>query len=105
MLDLLAGRFGKIHAAKWLSREEQPIVLIEMNEELSEYEILVYTDFDRHNNIIHTFGFVGSDHELILLLQDRAIHGNLQVLLERDQFKPSEKVLVAIFLQIIEAMI
>jgi serine/threonine protein kinase len=105
MRDLLGGRFSKTYAAKWLSGDEpRQIVLIKMDEEPSEYEALVYTDFNPHANILHTFGFVGNDRGSILLLQERAPHGNLQGLLHSKAFQPSAKVLVTIFLQIVESI-
>ncbi len=94
------------HEAQWISgEEERPIVLIEKNEEPSEHEKLFYTTFKNHSHIIHTFGFVGNDRGSIMILQERAPHGNLQSLLETGQFKPSADVLVEIFKQIINAMI
>ena len=103
--DSRDGRFGRVYQAQWISRRERNIVLIQMEEEPSEYEALVYTQFKPHDNIVFTFGFVGNDDGLILLLQERAQFGNLQALLENGRFQPSAMVLVTIFLQIVEAMI
>ncbi|CAF3698268.1 unnamed protein product [Rotaria sordida] len=105
MHDLLNGQFGKTYEAEWISREERPIVLIVMDKEPSEYEALVYTNFNPHHHILYTFGFVENNRGLILLLQERALHGNLQVLLNNRQFQPLPIVLITIFLQIVEAMI
>ena len=76
-----------------------------MDTEPSEYEAMVYTNFDQHRNIVHTFGFVGNNRGLILLLQERAPHGNLQALLQNGTFQPSQHVLITIFIQIVEAMV
>ncbi|CAF3472676.1 unnamed protein product, partial [Rotaria socialis] len=56
--NLLGGQFGKIYEAEWISRKERPIVVIQMDTEPSEYEAMVYTNFDLHRNIVDTFGFV-----------------------------------------------
>ncbi|CAF3463668.1 unnamed protein product [Rotaria sp. Silwood1] len=105
MHNLLNGQFGRTYEAEWISREERSIVLIVMEEEPSEYEALFYTNFNRHDHILHTFGFVGNNRGLILLLQERAPYGNLQVLLRNGHYQPSQFVLITIFLQIMEAMI
>ncbi len=95
-----------IHEAEWITREEEgPIVLIEKKEEPSEHEQLIYSTFKNHPNIIRTYGFVGNDRGSIMILQERAPHGNLQSLLKNGQFQPSATVLVEIFSQIINAMI
>ncbi|CAF4547002.1 unnamed protein product [Rotaria socialis] len=103
--NLLGGQFGKIYEAEWISRKERPIVVIQMDTEPSEYEAMVYTNFDLHRNIVDTFGFVGNDRGLILLLQERAPYGNLQALLQNGTFQPSQNVLITIFTQIVKAMI
>ena len=79
--------------------------MIEKKEEPSVHEKLFYTTFKNHPHIVHTFGFVGNDRGSIMILQERAPHGNLQSLLESGQFQPSGRVLVEIFSQIINAMI
>ncbi|CAF3626311.1 unnamed protein product [Rotaria sp. Silwood1] len=97
---------GKFYEAEWIpKKDQQPIVLMIMDEETAEQEALFYTKFEREPHIVDTFGFVKNDRKLIMLLLERASHGDLQTLLENGEFQPSEKVLVAIFLQIIEAMI
>jgi len=104
--DLQQGTFGKnIYEAQWISKEERLVVLIEKNEQPSKSESLFYTTFKDHHHIIHTFGFVENDRGSIMILQERAPHGNLQTLLQTGQFNPSPKVLVEIFLQILDAMI
>jgi serine/threonine protein kinase len=105
MNDLLNGYFGETYEAEWISKKERPIVLVMMEQEPSEYEARVYNDFDPHPYIIHSFGFVGNNEGLILLLQERTPHTDLQTLLSSGQFQPSAKVLITIFLQIVEAMI
>ncbi|CAF4127347.1 unnamed protein product [Rotaria sp. Silwood2] len=101
----LDGSYGKVYEGQWLLKQERPIVLIKIDKQITEYEYLFYTEFKSHPHIIHTFGFVENDLQSILLLQERAPYGNLQVLIENHQFQPSTKVLMEIFLQIIDAMI
>ncbi|CAF0845332.1 unnamed protein product [Rotaria sordida] len=96
---------GRFYKAQWIPKKEPSIVLMTMNEETAEREASFYMNFKSHPNIIDTFGFVKNDHRLIKLLQEEAPYGDLETLLQKGNFQPSEKVLVAIFLQITEAMI
>ena len=105
MNESLNGSYGKTYDAQWIVKEKRPIVVIKMDKQPTEYELLFYTKFKSHPHIIYTFGFVENDLQSIILLQERAPHGNLQVLLENDHFRPSTEVLIEIFLQIIDAMI
>ena len=103
--DPLNGRHGRFYEADWIPKRETPIILIVMNEETSEHEALWYLTFKSHPHIVHTFDFVGNDDRLPMSLQERATHGNLQILLQSKHFQPSANVLIAIFLQILDAMI
>jgi serine/threonine protein kinase len=105
MNESLNGSYGKTYDAQWISKKERSIVLVKTDKQPTEYELLFYTKFKSHPHIIHTFGFVQNDLQSTMLLQERAPHGNLQVLLEKNHFQPSTEVLVEIFLQIIDAMI
>ncbi|CAF3479160.1 unnamed protein product [Rotaria socialis] len=100
----IGGTFRKIYQAKWILQRKEPIVLIEMNEAPSKYEVSLFKLVDNHRHLINTFGFVENNSGSIMLLQECTPHGHLQELLSR-QFEPSPAVLVAIFLQIIDAMI
>ncbi|CAF3423589.1 unnamed protein product [Rotaria sp. Silwood2] len=103
---LLGGKFRKIYEAQWmLEKGTEPIVLIEMNEAPTDYEVLFYKERDNHQHMISTFGFVTNNFRSIILLQERAHHGHLQELLQNNVFEPTSMVLVDIFLQIIDAMI
>jgi hypothetical protein len=88
-----------IYEAKWITKVERPIVLIEKNERL------FYTTFKDHPHLVHTFGFVENDRGSTVILQERAPRGNLQSLLETGQFQPSAKVLVGIFSEIMDIML
>jgi serine/threonine protein kinase len=76
-----------------------------MNGETAERECSWYLKFNSHPHIIHTFGFVGNNDRLPMLLQERATQGNLQTLLQGKRFQPSVDDLIEIFLQILDAMI
>jgi len=104
MKECLTGSFDKTFDAQWLSREDRPIVLIKMDKPPTESEYLFYSELMSHSHIIHTFGFVENNLQSLILLQERAPHGNLQLLLRKNQFYPSTNILVEIFSQIIEAM-
>jgi hypothetical protein len=54
------------------------------------------TNFDPDRYILHTFVFVPNDCGLIMLLQERASHSNLQSLQKKNKFRPSIEVLVTI---------
>ncbi|CAF3953534.1 unnamed protein product [Rotaria sp. Silwood1] len=101
---LLDGRFRETYEAQWLSERTESIVLIKMNEAPTKYELLFYKEFNNHPHIIKTFGFVENNLQSIMLLQERAPHGHLQELLKNNLFEPTSMVLVAIFLQIMDAM-
>lgn len=105
MDDVPRGSFGKVFAAQWIGRATAPIVLIKMDEQPSEYEMLFYTEFRDHPQIVHTFGFVRNDFQSIMLLQELAPHGNLLESLLHHRFRPDLLVSITIFSQIIEAMI
>ncbi|CAM4898120.1 unnamed protein product [Rotaria socialis] len=74
--NLLGGQFGKIYEAEWISRKERPIVVIQMDTEPSEYEAMVYTNFDLHRNIVDTFGFI--TEAMIYLVGENFVHGDLR---------------------------
>jgi serine/threonine protein kinase len=78
--------------------------LIELTDAPTEYEILFHEKFNNHRHINLTFGFVDNNFGTIMLLQERAPHGHLQELLKNNHFEPSTMVLIAIFVQIIDAM-
>jgi serine/threonine protein kinase len=71
----------------------------------AEDEARLNIKFNSHPHILHTYGLVKNDLQSIMLLQEQAPYGNLQALLQSENFEPSPNVLVAIFLQIVDAMI
>ena len=97
-----------IYQAHWMDRAkdiEEPIVVVERNEEPSEHEQKIYSTFKNHRRIIRTYGFVKNNRRKVMILQEQAPHGNLLSLLQSGQFQPSAAVLVEISLQIAKTMI
>ncbi|CAF4581426.1 unnamed protein product [Rotaria sp. Silwood1] len=99
------GHYGKFYEADWIPKREPPIILMILNKETAQHDASFYLTLNAHPHIIHTFGFVGNNDRLPMLLQERATHGNLQILLQSKRFKPSTNVLITILLQIRNAMI
>ncbi|CAF4111661.1 unnamed protein product [Rotaria sp. Silwood2] len=101
-----------IHAAEWLTTnfKRTDIVLLQIDGIRARKEASFYTRLSHHDNIVRTFGFVldGSRHHFqnsIMLLQEYASLGSLYELLQERSIHFDEKILLAIFLQIIDAMI
>lgn len=102
----LSGTFGKkFFEATWIKPNDSSIVLLRMDEQSARQEVPFYLKFNSHAHIIRTFGLVKNNLRTTLLLQERALHGNLQKLLRTKKFQPLGSVLINIFLQIIDAMI
>ncbi len=101
-----------IYGAEWLSNNNnQPeIVLLKIDGARARNEASFYVNLSRHPHIIRTFGFVydrnkPDQNNSVLLLQEYAPEGSLFELLQERTTAPDEKILIKIFLQIIEAMI
>ncbi|CAF1443883.1 unnamed protein product [Rotaria sp. Silwood1] len=101
----LNGHYGKFYEADWIPKRELPIILMILNKETAQHDASFYLTLNSHPHIIHTFGFVGNNDRLPMVLQECATYGNLQILLQSKRFQPSTKVLITILLQILNAMI
>jgi hypothetical protein len=77
---LLHGRF---YEADWIPKRDPPIILFVLDGPAAEHEALLYMKFQSHPHIIHTYGLVKNDRQSLMLLQERALHGDLQTLLQR----------------------
>ncbi|CAF1494387.1 unnamed protein product [Adineta ricciae] len=106
--------FGKtIYAAEWVvDKNKRPeIIILKIDSTRAKKEASFYVDLSRHPHIIRTFGFVYDRQNLeqqynsILLVQEYAPEGSLYELLQERTIVPDEKILIEMFLQIIEAMI
>ncbi|CAF1459470.1 unnamed protein product [Rotaria sordida] len=101
-----------IYYAEWLpNNENRPkIVLLKIDGFQAKKEASFYVELTRHPNIVRTYGFVydknnNEQNKSVLLVQEYASDGNLYELLLEHNVVPKEKVLIQMFLQIIEAMI
>ena len=98
-------QLGKIvYEAEWIPNREPPIVLLIMDPEIARRELPFYLELGPHLHIIHSFGLVTDDPRSTVLLQERALHGDLLKVLQTGQFQPSEPVLRVVFSQIVKAM-
>jgi serine/threonine protein kinase len=105
--------FGKmIYRAEWiLDNHERPeIILLKINGAHARKEASFYVKLSRHPQILRTFGFVYDENitdpqNTVMSLQEYAPKGSLYELLDRRRTAPDERILIQIFLQIIEAMI
>ncbi|CAF2593036.1 unnamed protein product [Rotaria sp. Silwood2] len=107
--------FGKaIYHAQWLpTRDNRPeIILLKIDGARTKKEASFYVDLSRHPHIVRTYGLVHEHHDdsdnheinAIMLLQEYAHMGSLYDLLQERTKLPDEKILIEIFLQIIDAM-
>jgi serine/threonine protein kinase len=98
--------FGKsIYEVEWINRDGPPIILLKIVGAKANREASFYVQLSCHPNIVRTFGFLESNPDSIMLLQECAPHGDLSELLQENIFKPNERVLWRIFEQICDAMI
>lgn len=99
--------FGKvIYEAEWIPpKNDSPIVLIKIDGAKAMREASFYMQLSSHANIVRTFGFVESQPNSVMFVQEFADHGDLSELLRERRFCPTEEVLVEIFIQLTNAMI
>ncbi|CAF1014873.1 unnamed protein product [Rotaria sordida] len=108
--------FGKtIYYAEWLptNNNRPEIILLKIDGARTKKEASFYVDLSRHPHIVRTYGFVYEERDdndedennAVMLLQEHAPMGSLYDLLQERKKVPVEKILVEIFLQIIDAMI
>ena len=103
--DRLFSAFGKtIHRAEWISQSGPPIVLVEIRGARATREASFYAQLSCHPHIVRTFGFVESSADTVRLVQERAVE-DLSERLGRDEFRPTQAVLLEIFLQVTDAMV
>ncbi|CAF0782165.1 unnamed protein product [Adineta steineri] len=98
--------FGKsIYEVEWINRNGPPIILLRIDGAKANREASFYVQLSCHPHIVRTFGLVQSNPGSFMLLQECAPHGDLSELLRENGFKPIERVLRKIFLQVCDAMI
>ncbi|CAF0826883.1 unnamed protein product [Rotaria sordida] len=107
--------YGKtIYHALWLpTNDNRPeIILLKIDGARAKKEASFYVDLSRHPHIVRTYGLVyernddgdNDDNNAIMLLQEYAHMGSLYELLQERKKVPDEKILIEIFLQIVDAM-
>ena len=102
--------FGKtIYHAEWLpTNEGRPdIVLLKIDGARANKEASFYVNLSRHPHIVRTFGLVrdnDADRNFVILLQECASEGSLYELICERKKPLDEKILLQVFLQIIDAM-
>ncbi|CAF1180933.1 unnamed protein product [Rotaria sp. Silwood1] len=97
---------GKIiYKAEWISKRGPPVVLLKIDGAKASREASYYVQLGCHPHIVHTYGMVENDTNSLMLVQEYATEGDLAELLKENEFRPSQLVLLEIFLQIIDAMI
>lgn len=104
--------FGKaIYHGEWLPNSDgrPEVILLKIDGARANKEASFYVDLSRHPHIVRTFGLVSDkdedyDQNSIMLLQEYAPEGSLYELLSERKKPLKEKILIEIFLQIIDAM-
>ena len=94
-----------IFEVQWIEQDGLSIVLLEINGATPRKEASYYALLSSHPHLVRTYGLVESDPSSVVLLQERALQGNLAELLRKTEFIPVEKVLWEIFRQVCEGMI
>ena len=103
--DRLFSAFGKtIYRAAWIVQSGSPIVLVEIKGARATREAAFYAQLSCHPHIVRTYGFVESAADTVILVQERAVE-DLSERLGRNEFRPSQAVLLEIFSQITDAMV
>jgi serine/threonine protein kinase len=98
--------FGKaIYEVEWVSRQGPPIVIVKINGATAIREASFYVQLSCHPHIVRTFGLVESNPGSVILLQEYAPEGDLSALLQEHALRPTEQVLLEMFIQLSDAMI
>jgi serine/threonine protein kinase len=94
-----------IYEAEWISKPGPPIVLLRIDGAKARREASFYVQLGCHPHIVRTYGMLENDSNALILVQEYAIEGDLSEPLRGKEFRPSNPVLLEIFVQIIDAMI
>ncbi|UJR17329.1 hypothetical protein I4U23_004224 [Adineta vaga] len=105
-LDHLFVKYGKsVDLAEWINKpNELPIVLMTIQGAQAQKEAAFFVDMSKHAHILRTYGLVNNPQDDVMLVQERAKHGDLLQLLKRRSEPPTESILNEIFIQIADAM-
>ncbi|CAF0880611.1 unnamed protein product [Adineta ricciae] len=104
--DRIHGKYGRtFYNVTAKGYDKSSIVLVELDSDTSEREASFYMELSSFPNIVPTFGLVKNNLGINMLIQERTQYGDIRTLLQTKQFVPSLRILLKIFLQIIDAMI
>jgi serine/threonine protein kinase len=104
-LRQLYGMSGKIiNYGRWLSERTDQIIVVEMNEVITEREAQFYLEVNGHNNIIRTLGYIQNTSNLTIFIQEFAQEGDLADMLLDTKFVITQPILMEMFVQIADAM-
>ena len=97
---------GKIiYKAEWIGKRGPSIILLNIEGVRACREASVYAQLSCHPHIVRTFGLLHNDSSSVVLVQECSLHRDLSYQLREQEFRPTERVLLEIFLQIINALI
>lgn len=97
---------NRIYQMTWVSqRERPPSILVRLDKPVVTAEFSFYNRTLQHRNLVEVFGFFRYDPSTFMIVQESATHGSLRSVLIEQNFRPTERVLIALFIQIIDVMI
>ena len=105
--------YGKtIYHAEWLADNSlhPDIILLKIDGARALKEASFYVNLTRHPHVVRTFGFVldkntDDENNSVMLIQEYATEGSLHEVLRERNTVFDEKILIEMFLQIIDAMV
>ena len=105
--------YGKtIYHAEWLAANSlhPDIILLKIDGARALKEASFYVNLTRHPHVVRTFGFVldkntDDENNSVMLIQEYATEGSLHEVLRERNTVFDEKILIEMFLQIIDAMV
>ena len=101
----LYGMSGKlIFEGKWLTKGNKTVIIVEMNQDISQREAEFYLKVNNHRNIIQTFGYIDSTPDWTIFMQEYARFNDLGSVLLDNQIHFTQTILLEIFIQIADAM-
>ena len=104
-LDQLYGLSGKILSrGRWRTRRTDPIIIVEMNENIARHESFFYRELNGHEHIIQTFGYIENNLNATIYVQEYARHGDLSNLIMDNEILMTQRLLFEMFYQIADAM-
>ena len=97
---------NRIYQMTWVSqRDRPPSILVRLDKLVARAEFSFYNRTLQHRNLVEVFGFLRYDLSTFMIVQEHATHGSLRSVLIERNFRPTERVLLALFIQIIDVMI